>query len=118
MKVFKRYFFLFSFTAGSKRLVVFRPDYVKQILVSNNFKYYKPDVVEEGVPSTGNGLFSSNGKEHAWQRKMITPAFGYSSVKTFIGIFDRCANNLSEVSSSYHLMLSKKLKVVSQFIDN
>ena len=117
MKVLKRSFFLLSFTAGIKRLVVFKPEYVKQVLVSN-FKYYRPDVIKEAVPSIGNGLFSSNGKEHAWQRKTITPTFGCSSIKIFVGIFDKCANNLPEVSSLYHLMLNGELKVVSQFIDN
>ena len=83
---------------GKERLCVFKPEYVKQILVSNHQKYYSPAVVKEAFPSLGDGLFTSNGREHAWQRKMIHPAFSYGVVKTFVPVFDKNTDILSEVS--------------------
>ena len=32
-------------------------------------------------PLLGNGLFSSIGKEHAYQKKLINPAFKYTKLK-------------------------------------
>ena len=83
---------------GKERLCVFKPEYVKQILVSNNHKYYRPGVVKDVIPSLGNGLFTSNGKEHAWQRKMIHPAFSYGVIKAFVPVFDKNTDILLEVS--------------------
>lgn len=67
---------------------------MKQILVTNCTKYDRTPVLGEIFPSIKNGLFLSAGKEHAWQRKMLNPAFSYASVLEFLTTFDKNVDNL------------------------
>ena len=45
----------------------------------------------------------TNGKEHAWQRKMLNPAFSFSSLMSFVEVFDANTDNLIKVDNQLHL---------------
>jgi len=42
-------------------------------------------------------LFLANGKEHAWQRKLLNPVFSHSSILEFVKTFDSNIENLIKV---------------------
>ena len=72
-------------------------DLVKQVLVSNCYKYYRPEAVKLMIPPLGNSLLTSNGKEHAWQRKMLNPAFSYAYLKGMVPFMKTAADDLVQV---------------------
>ena len=74
------------------------PDLIKYVTVTNAKNYARSQQVRKVLPSVGNGLFSSNGREHALQRKMINPAFTYSNLTGFVDDFQELACNLVTVS--------------------
>lgn len=57
-------------------LFVNQPDYIKQILVSNNDRYQKGVGFERVKMLLGNGIIVSDGPFWRKQRRMIQPAFG------------------------------------------
>ncbi len=78
--------------------MIFSEKFIKQVLITNCYKYGNAGVAVSFFPSIKGGLFDANGKEHAWQRKMLNPAFSYSSVNDFLSVFDESATNLVQVS--------------------
>lgn len=70
---------------------------MKKILVTNHVKYKKPGLLAEIFPNIRNGLFMSNGKDHALQRKLLNPVFSYSSIIGFVNVFDSNTDNLIQV---------------------
>lgn len=73
------------------------PDLIKHVTVTKSKNYVRSSVLKNIIPSIGNGLFSSNGKEHARQRKMINPAFNYSNLTGMVGDFEDISSNLVKV---------------------
>lgn len=73
------------------------PDLIKHVSVTNAMNYGRSPVVRTILPSIGNGLFSSNGKDHARQRKMINPAFNYNNLTGMVDDFKEVASNLVKV---------------------
>ena len=82
---------------GGKRICIFKEEYVKKVQVSNCLKYERSDILGELFPMIKNGLFMANGKEHAWQRKLLNPVFSQSSVLEFVKTFDSAIENLIKV---------------------
>jgi len=72
---------------------------IKHVSVSNSKNYDRAQFVRTFIPSTGYGLFSSTGKDHAHQRKMINPAFNYSNLTGMVDVFKDVTTNLVTVSS-------------------
>ena len=73
------------------------PDLIKHVAVTNSKNYLRNEFVQTFIPSIGNGLFSSNGKEHARQRKMINPAFNYNNLTGMVDDFKEVTSNLVKV---------------------
>ena len=73
------------------------PELIKHVLVSNGGNYERTQLLKKHIPSIGNGLFSSRGKDHARQRKTINPAFHYSNLANMVEDFKDVANNLVKV---------------------
>ena len=67
---------------------------VKQVLVTNCYKYLKPSFVRLLIPSLGNSLLTSNGKDYAWLGKMISPAFSYTNLKGMMPFMKTAAEDL------------------------
>ena len=76
------------------------PELIKYVAV-NGHKFYREDYVKRQIPSIGNGLFSSNGKAHARQKRMIGPAFATKNLKRFSEIFKENVENLVKVILLY-----------------
>lgn len=72
-------------------------DLVKQVLVTNCYKYVIPSFIGLVIPSLENSLVTSNGKDHAWQRKMINPAFSYANHKGMVPFMKTAADDLVQV---------------------
>ena len=72
------------------------PELVRYVAI-NGHKFDRPDFVKRNIPSIGNGLFASNGKAHARQKRMIGPAFTTKNLKGFFGIFTENVQNLVKV---------------------
>ncbi|KAK3748420.1 hypothetical protein QZH41_005763 [Actinostola sp. cb2023] len=79
---------------GDVRVLIYDKELIKQILVTESYKYNRPSAIRDVIPSIGNGLFGSSGKEHARQRKMINPAFSFTHLKTFVPAFEESAAEL------------------------
>lgn len=78
------------------------PDLIKHVAVTNLKNYARTEFVRTFIPSIGNGVFSSNGKEHARQRKMINPAFNYNNLTGMVDDFKEVTSNLVKVSYKYY----------------
>ena len=73
------------------------PDLVQEVLVTHYYKYSKPGFLQLLIPPLGNSLLTSNGKEHAWQRKMLNPAFSYAHLKGMVPFMKTAGDNLVQV---------------------
>ena len=73
-------------------------DLVKQVLVTNCYKYWRPAFIRLAIPSLGNSLLTSNGKNHAWQRKMLNPAFSYANLKGTVPYMKTAADDVVQVT--------------------
>ena len=79
------------------RVVICNPELLKQVTVTDSQKFERSDVAKILFPSIGNGLFTSNGRDHALQRKMIGPAFYYNSLKDMVTVFEDNVQNIVKV---------------------
>ena len=91
---------MFVIFAGGCRVCLTDPELIKYVAV-NGHKFYREDYVKRQIPSIGNGLFSSNGKAHACQKRMIGPAFATKNLKRFSEIFKENVENLVKVILLY-----------------
>ena len=80
---------------------------MKKILVSHCMKYQRGPLLGDIFPKMKTGLFLANGKEHAWQRKLLSPLFSHSSVLEFVKTFDQNTENLIKVrwNLNFHFIL-------------
>lgn len=60
---------------GKRSVFVYHPDYIDQILVSNQRNYARNKGIKIKRRVLGNGLLSSEGAYHMQQRRCIQPAF-------------------------------------------
>jgi len=86
--------FEYDILLGEKRICIFKEEYVRKVLVSNCMKYERGQLLGDIFPKTETGMFLANGKEHAWQRKILTPVFTHASVLEFVKTFDENTENL------------------------
>src|SRR5215471_11194579 len=61
------------------------PDFVEQVLVTENRKFGKSYVFELLRPMLGNGLVNSEGEFWLRQRRLMQPAFTRNSVNNYAG---------------------------------
>lgn len=82
---------------GLCNVLITDADAVKQILVTNSFKYERPTSPNSLLRLGNKGLFRVNGKEHSRQRKMINPAFKVSNLKSMVDVFESKTKLLVQV---------------------
>ncbi|KAK3748430.1 hypothetical protein QZH41_017300 [Actinostola sp. cb2023] len=99
----------FGIGRGGQCVLVFDKDLIKQVLVTDSYKFNRDQLIKDALPGVGNGLFGSNGKTHARQRKMINPAFSFTNLKTFVPAFVESAAELVEDEKWQPSFVSKKL---------
>src|SRR5215475_43496 len=72
---------------GTRRpFLISHPDFVEQVLVTENRKFGKSYVFELLRPMLGNGLLNREGEFWLRQRRLMQPAFTKSSVNSYAGI--------------------------------
>ncbi|OQR92009.1 hypothetical protein ACHHYP_04139 [Achlya hypogyna] len=73
------------------RVVVADPDALKHVLVVHSKNYPRASITRIMVRKLfgGDGLLSSEGRDHATQRKLFNPHFSASSIKSMLAIFHR-----------------------------
>ncbi|XP_028416651.1 cytochrome P450 3A16-like [Dendronephthya gigantea] len=81
-------------------------DALKQILVSNSFKYERSsDFFKMFLPT--RHVFLANGKEHFRMRKMLNPAFKVNNLKSMVECLQEKANSLAEYWENKIEMMSQ-----------
>jgi cytochrome P450 len=83
-------------TGLNQLLLVSDADAVKQILVTNSFKYHRPSV--GGKLLSHKNVVRANGKEHSRMRKMLNPAFKVNTLKSMVDVFHEKAKLLKKVN--------------------
>lgn len=76
-------------TRPKDSLVVFDPDHLKWILLTNRQNYRKGVGLERVRMLLGNGLIVSDGDFWARQRRMMQPAFHSRVIRQFAGMIER-----------------------------
>src|SRR5262245_29327631 len=72
---------------GTRRpFLISHPDFVEQVLVTENRKFGKSYVFELLRAMLGNGLLNSEGDFWLRQRRLMQPAFSRASVNNYAGI--------------------------------
>ena len=79
--------------------LVSHPDYVREILVTNQGNFVKSRALQRAKVLLGEGLLTSEGQHHLRQRRLVQPAFhrerlaGYASAMSECAV--RCAGTLA-----------------------
>src|SRR5262249_16880816 len=77
---------LVAIRLGPRRVhLASHPDFVEQVLVTENKKFGKSYVFELLRPMLGNGLLNSEGEFWLRQRRLMQPAFSRNNVNSFAG---------------------------------
>lgn len=70
------------------RLLVTSPKAIAEVLVHNTYAYTKHPSERSVIQRfLGNGLTISEGKEHRFQRKAMTPIYALRNIRSFYGLF-------------------------------
>ena len=88
----------FCFILGPTKYLVNDADALKQILVTNSFKYHRPTGDSKHFPS--KNVLRANGKEHARMRKMFNPVFKMDHLMPMVDVFHGKAELLKKVKRS------------------
>ena len=81
---------------GGYRVVVANAQHVKHVL-GNAALFDKDDFFQTLFPMMGNGVLCSNGKEHAFQRRLLAKAFSPDHIRKFSPLMNNHAKRLIEV---------------------
>ena len=76
---------------------VVAPEFAKHVLVTNSTNYRRTKYIEAMLPVLEKGVFASNGKLHALQRKQLNPEFSLGKIKQYLPTFNGKANELIKV---------------------
>ena len=72
------------------------PDFVKQVLVTNNHNFMKGLALQRAKRLVGEGLLTSEGEFHRRQRRLAQPAFHRSRIESYADIMARYAAQTSD----------------------
>src|SRR5712692_11365103 len=71
----RKYGDIFVFRAGSRRAYFINsPDYIKDVLVTNQSSFVKHDFLKRAQSFVGQGMLTSEGELHHRQRRLVQPA--------------------------------------------
>lgn len=73
-----------SFKIGKQQAFFLNhPDFVRDLLITNNTKFIKGRALQRAKRLLGNGLLTNEGENHLRQRRMIQPAFHRERIKSY-----------------------------------
>jgi cytochrome P450 len=73
-----------------------RPEYIEQLLVTQNRKFIKGRALQANRELFGNGLLTSEGELWQRQRKLIQPAFHRARIQGYARTMVECTNRMLE----------------------
>ncbi len=80
------------FKLGSQHFYLLnRPDYVQDVLVTNNSKFQKSRIMQRAKVLLGEGLLTSEGQFHLRQRRLAQPAFHRQRIAGYAATMVECA---------------------------
>ena len=74
-----------------------KPDWIKYIL-SKPEEFPRLGLFAYFFPLLGDGLLSSNGDLHRFQKRLLAPAFSSTNLKKYVSVFDKHTGALCQVS--------------------
>src|ERR1700757_353757 len=75
---------------------VSHPDYIEQVLVSDNRKFIKGRVLRKNRQLFGNGLLTSEGDFWLRQRRLAQPAFHRARIASYAGTMVKFASRMAD----------------------
>src|SRR3982751_274023 len=72
------------------------PEHVDHVLQTNSRNYRKGRVYKELIPSTGEGLFVTDGEVWRRQRRLAQPAFHRNRIASFAGVMTDSTHEMLE----------------------
>jgi cytochrome P450 len=70
------------------------PDYIRKVLVTENQKFGKAPGVVLMKRLVGEGLLTSEGSYHSWQRRLLQPFFSHEGVRAYADIITNYAQSM------------------------
>jgi cytochrome P450 len=113
------------FRMGSQQaFLVNHPDFIRDLLVTNHYKFHKGRALKRAKRLLGEGLLTSEGEAHLRQRRMMQPAFhrqritGYA--ETMIEYADKMADSWrdGEARDLSKEMMQLTLQIVGKTLFN
>ncbi len=121
LKLSQEYGDLVYFTLGSQKIYFLnRPEFVQDILVTNQHKFIKSRMLQRSKVLLGEGLLTSEGQFHLRQRRLAQPAFhrerliGYSRSMSEIAVRHSMRWRAGETRDISRDMMRLTLAVVAQ----
>lgn len=75
------------FRLGSRRVYLLsHPDYIKDVLVTNNTNFQKSRALQRSKIVLGEGLLTSEGETHLGARRTIQPVFHHKRIKNYADV--------------------------------
>ena len=71
--------------------LVSHPDYVREILVTNQNNFVKSRALQRAKILLGEGLLTSEGQHHLRQRRLVQPAFHRERLAGYAAAMSECA---------------------------
>lgn len=113
------------FRLGSRRIYQLNhPDYVREVLVTNNRAFVKTGLVLQARPILGRGLLTSEGDFHRRQRRLMQPALHPQRISGYGPVITEFAARLNETWQDgqsvdmFKEMLCVTLKIVARALFN
>ena len=83
------------FRLGSRRVYLFsHPDYIKDVLVTNNRNFQKSRALQRSKIVLGEGLLTSEGETHLRERRIIQPVFHHKRIKAYADVMADFASRI------------------------
>jgi cytochrome P450 len=72
------------------------PDYIKDVLVTNNHNFMKGLALQRAKRLLGEGLLTSEGDFHRRQRRLAQPSFHRARIASYAAVMTNCADRMRE----------------------
>jgi cytochrome P450 len=95
-EIFKRHL-VYSKLLFLNSFLVIKPDYIEQVLLTNQQNYVKSQFVQRLLgPALGEGLFTAEGELWRRHRRIASPAFQHRRVEGFVDIMAECSAAMAD----------------------
>ena len=97
MKLAREYGDLAYFRVASQHIyLVNHPDFVREILVTNQGNFTKSRALQRARVMLGEGLLTSEGKFHLRQRRLVQPVFHRERLAAYASVMSECGLKLRD----------------------